>query len=493
MSSFIDYFKIQDKNGKKTKYIPNRAQLDYREKCKQNKKILVLKARQLGITTETKLDDLDKMLSRSDFSCISITHKLDDSQKIFEKIHYAFNMLPSVIRDAYLVRYSGRTELEFGLGNSKAHVSVSARSQTYQKVHVSEFAFFDKQQVQETRTGTFEAVPKEGQIIIESTGRGQNHFKEMWDEAVEMTEQGKPDWLPLFYNWTWEEGYSMEVPENYNLKKEYAKLIDAYGLISDIQEKFHLTNEQLYWYIKKATDLKEFIKQEYPTTPREAFIASSHSFFDLEIVDQIKTIEPTGELGQYPFIVDIFKKPDPKKSYAIGVDTSNGEGQGDSSTIEVICIEDLEEVASFESKSISPKKLAELSVGVAEFYNHGFLVPENNNVGFYTTNEIIDQYSWIYKEEVQNRTIERTTDKYGFNTNTKTRPQMIHAFKEVFESGLLIINSHRVKSQMMTFVTKDNGKVEHEDGKHDDSLFALMLAFMGREQTKYSMVLFSGK
>ena len=70
----------------------------------------------------------------------------------------------------------------------------------------------------------------------------------------------------------------------------------------------------------------------------------------------------------------------------------------------------------------------------------------------------------------------RETKKLGWSTNVKTRDLMIDDYLVAFEEGSLTIHSPYSVDEMRTFVRKENGKREHATGKHDDALFAQMIA-----------------
>jgi len=52
---------------------------------------------------------------------------------------------------------------------------------------------------------------------------------------------------------------------------------------------------------------------------------------------------------------------------------------------------------------------------------------------------------------------------------------------EIVENRNIEINSGHIVSQLKTFVRKENGRREHEDGRHDDNIFSLSLAIQGKK------------
>lgn len=138
------------------------------------------------------------------------------------------------------------------------------RSDTLTNVHASELAFWPGA-IAETYTGLMQAVPatKDSMVIIESTAKGFNFFKEMWDDAV----AGRNDYVPFFAAWFEMDEYRREW-HGEELTEEEEALKAAFGL----------DNEQLMWrrwcIRNNCNNDMDLFHQEYPSTPEEAFIAT---------------------------------------------------------------------------------------------------------------------------------------------------------------------------------------------------------------------------
>ena len=98
---------------------------------------IILKARQLGITTFFCLLYLDDVIF-SGYDAGLIAHTREAAEKIFDtKIRYAWDNLPESIRREYQVNSDSARELQFKLGNtiSSIYVGTSLRSGTVQRLH----------------------------------------------------------------------------------------------------------------------------------------------------------------------------------------------------------------------------------------------------------------------------------------------------------------------------------------------------------------------
>lgn len=261
------YF-IKDKQGRKVKFRFNWAQEAlYSGMWYLN---IVLKARQLGMTTFIQMFMLDTCLFNSNVNSGVIAHTRDDAQKFFkDKIKFAYDNLPQAIRDERPATNDSAGELMFSNGSS-IRVGTSLRSGTLQYLHVSEFGkvcakFPDK--AEEIITGALNTVAAGQFVYIESTAEGDyGHFYDMCmqclsDIGEELTEL---DYKLFFFPWYEHPGYridaSIQIPQDL---ETYFEELES----QDIK----LDSKQKAWYSKKRATQKGKMKQEYPSTCSEAF------------------------------------------------------------------------------------------------------------------------------------------------------------------------------------------------------------------------------
>ena len=127
---------ITDKEGKPTRFRMTPEQREYFEGI--HTRNIILKARQLGFTTEVCIIQLDAALFES-AKCALIAHTLNDAKRLFrEKVKYAYDKLPKEIRAANPASNDSSGELVFKKGGS-LYVSTSFRGGTLRYLHVSEF------------------------------------------------------------------------------------------------------------------------------------------------------------------------------------------------------------------------------------------------------------------------------------------------------------------------------------------------------------------
>ncbi len=237
---------------------------------------IILKARQLGITTFCAILFLDKALFNSGVSCGIIADTEESAKYIFRKIKFAYDCLPEPLKALLEAKVDSAKELTFS-NNSLIRVGTSLRSATFQFLLVSEFgkvAAEDIKRANEILTGSLNTVASGSCVFIESTARGrEGAFYNMCVEAQKMRDSGKPltplDYRFHFLPW-WRHGEyclhtSQNIPED--LIKYFTELQEVHSI--------KITPAQMSWYASKHKTQSDDMLREYPSTAEEAFQANN--------------------------------------------------------------------------------------------------------------------------------------------------------------------------------------------------------------------------
>jgi len=269
-------YKIKDKNGKIINLKLNQAQKYLFENYTYRN--IILKARQLGFTTFIDVFFFDDCLFNKNITTGIIAHNLEDANKIFKnKVKFVYENLPDEIKSVVKATTDRAGEMIFSNGSSIS-VSTSFRSGTLQRLHISELAKISlkyPQKAEEIMTGAVEAVSEDGIIFIESTSEGSGGiFFDIYEKANKISmqnrERHKLEYKDFFYPWYFDEKYKAD--KSFYMDK--FEEIDYKKYFNELESKnIKLTIEQKAWYCLKCNALKEKMKQEYPTTPEEAFSA----------------------------------------------------------------------------------------------------------------------------------------------------------------------------------------------------------------------------
>lgn len=270
---------IIDKNGNKTLFQLNWAQKKlYQDMWYCN---LILKARQLGISTFVCLLFLDRCLFNSNLHAGIIAHTREDAEVMFRRVKFAYDSLPEELKALRSVNTDNARELQLSNG-STLRVGTSMRSSTLQLLHISEFGkicakFPDK--AREIVTGSLNALAPGQYVFIESTAEGrEGYFFQMCKEARAIKDSEKKltplDFRFHFFPWHAHKSYRID-SKDVAVPKHYSDYFNALeGIISS-----QLDEEQRAWYVKRASTQGEDMKREFPSTPDEAFEASNEGLY----------------------------------------------------------------------------------------------------------------------------------------------------------------------------------------------------------------------
>lgn len=459
-------YKIVDKDSNLVVFNKNTIQARFdREKHNRN---LILKARQQGFTTYECIDGLDDVLFNRNFTMVIIAHEDRAVKTIFKKIRRAWDEFNPDLKQFLnlVVNTDSANELSFNNG-SVIRVALSSRSDTVNRLHISEFGKICAKypgKAEEIITGAFPSVPAGGRIDIESTAEGElgefyDMFWEYWGKEPETDRDFKAFFFPWFGN-----------PE-YKLQSKVTLPND----IIDLQVKFGLTTEQVTWYYYEKRVQKNKMPQEYPSTPEEAFISSGLSFFDATVLGNIQTKEGK-KIGDWTYYYDYT----PGHRYVLGCDVAEGVGR-DSSTCVVLDVTKLvtRVVAEFESNRIPPDLLAYEVANGGTRYGNCLVAVERNNHGHTTLSKLKEIYHNIYMEEKFDNLLNRKTKKLGWLTTLSTKPKMLSELcTAVNESDIEIISPFILK-EMRTYQSDDLNRVKMDEKqtKHWDLLMALAIAY----------------
>jgi hypothetical protein len=135
-------------------------------------------------------------------------------------------------------------------------------------------------------------------------------------------------------------------------------------------------------------------------------------------------------------------------------------------------------VAEYRGK-LPPDKFAQVLAEAGRRYNNALLCPENNSYGYAVIMKLVEMdYRNLYFVNEKDRYgfLYGTKDlgKIGFQTNVKTRSQILTKLEEVLRTKQVVCKSARLYAELKTFVWK-NGKAQAQKGQNDDLIMALAI------------------
>lgn len=270
-------YRIIDRTGNSIPFKMNSVQADVCA-CTHKRK-LILKARQLGMSTYAILSILDDAIFHRNQACGIVSYSLEHAQHIFKRIiGHALDTFLADLKPWLVITSRSAHEISFGNG-SFLRVDTSLRGGAYTNILVSEFGKTCARsplKAEEVVTGTIQAVPLTGRVTIESTAEGNEGFyASMVHQASQRGNDNlsELDYHLFFYPWFREPSYVMAQKVTQDTKQA-----DYFSRIQKESDCI-LSTEQRNWYCHQQSLLGDKIRQEFPSTVGEAFLSSSDAYY----------------------------------------------------------------------------------------------------------------------------------------------------------------------------------------------------------------------
>lgn len=218
-------------------------------------------------------------------------------------------------------------------------------------------------------------------------------------------------------------------------------------------------------------------------------IAAGSAFFDRVIIDRL--IKQCVEKKEDKAGFWIWNNYLPSHRYAIGGDTSMGQGRDANASVLIdFTAKPARQTGSYANNEIPPDQFAYELKREGDMYGTCLLAPEVNAQSggvCLTTLKMIYDIGKIYRRRDDQKAMNTLVDKLGWETNAKTKHDILFGLKNAVENGLLLIQDIRILREMrsFTFADADNYGYSASDlsTNHFDLLIACAIAW---EMRKYA-------
>ena len=420
----------------------------------ENRYNIILKSRQLGISTLSAGYSLWLMLFNPDKNILVIAKDKDTAKNLVTKVRIMYSNLPQWLK----TQVTEDNKLSLVLKNGSqikavAATSEAGRSEALSLLVIDEAAFIEK--IDSIWTAAQQTLATGGDCIALSTPNGVgNWFHQQWLGA----DDGTNHFNPIKLHWTCH-------PDRDEIwRKEQDKVLGPSHAAQECDADFLTSGESvvdpqiLQWY--KETMIKE----------------------------------PVEKIGMDRNLW-VWTQPDYSKEYIVVADVARGDGS-DYSACQVFEVEDMEQVAEYKGQ-LSTTDYGNFLIELATKYNDALLVVENNNIGWATIQTIIDrEYKNLFYQSKDLKVVDvehnvsnkyRTQDRNmvpGFSTTAKTRPLVIAKMEEYTREKLVKLNSSRLIEELFVFIYKTglvNSKAEAMRGYNDDLVMSYSIALWVRD------------
>jgi hypothetical protein len=417
---------------------------------KDNRYNIILKSRQLGISTLTAGYALWKMIFRSDFNVLVIATKQDVAKNLVTKVRVMNENLPNWLKGKTLE--DNKLSLRYANGSQIKAISSkgdAGRSEALSLLIFDEAAFIDR--IDEIWTAAQQTLATGGDCIALSTPNGVgNWFHRMWVDA-----EAGGEFNTIKLHWT------VHPDRDEDWRTKQTQLLGEKGAAQECDCDF---------------------------------ISSGHTVVDGSILQwyaDTHVKDPIEKRG-----VDsnfwIWEYANYNKSYMVVADVARGDST-DYSAFHVFDIEACHQVAEYKGK-IGTTEYGNMLIAVATEYNNALLVIENANIGWASIQVALDKgYSNLYysykqdgyvDEDVQLRKGYDLKSKSktvpGFSMTSRTRPLVISKLETYFRDKTPLVHSKRLIDELFTFIWLGH-RAEASRGYNDDLVMSFSTGLWMRD------------
>ena len=450
-SYFINQFcTIQHPQRGKIKFKLYPFQFDVLDEYQNNDYNVILKSRQLGISTLSAAYSLWMMLFQNDKNILVIATTKDTAKNLITKVRVMYEALPAWLKTAIVE--NNKLSLVFKNGSQiKAIASneSAGRSEALSLLILDEAAFIEKIDV--IWTAAQQTLATGGRCLAISTPNGVgNWFHKTWVDAKD----GLNKFNTVKLHWT------AHPERNEDWRREQDRILGPSQAAQECDADF---------------------------------LSSGRSVVDPAILEWYKEnacCEPAEKSG-FDRNLWIWNYPDYSKKYLICADVARGDGT-DYSAAQVFDLEEMEQVAEYKGQ-LGTTEFGNFLIELATKYNDALLVVENNNIGWATLQTIIDRgYENLFYQEKNHLVVDEDmnqTNRYrnidknkvpGFTTTMKTKPLVVAKMEEYTREKMVKLKSMRLIDELFVFIYKNN-KTEALDGYNDDLVMSYSILLWIRD------------
>ncbi len=452
--------RIRGRDGQSVPLVANRVQREFEKRRGQSN--IVLKARQLGISTWIAARFFLKTALIPGTLTVQVAHTQEAAESLFQMVHRFYRQLPQDTLVPLRTARANVRQLVFPAIDSEYRVETAGdknagRGLTITNLHCSEVARWPGN-AEEVLQGMRASLSPRGELVLESTPMGASGcFWNTWQSASDA------GMVQHFFPWWWEEAYTAEAVDEETLTAEERALSKTHSL----------SLAQIGYRRRIRANYRDLARQEYAETAHECFLASGDCYFDTAAIDQRLTQMQEPLLTRLAGRLQIWYPPQAGRRYIVALDPAGGGSQGDYSVAQVIDAQTALQCAELQMHCTA-LELAQEVARLAREYGDALVAVERNNHGAAVIAFLhsVCGYRHLYQQDGQD----------GWLTTTISRPRMLANMASALVETPAVFMSRRLLMECRSFVRRENGRVEAQAGEHDDCVLAMAIALAVRAE-----------
>lgn len=445
---FFEMLRIKHKQEQAfVPFQPNPAQLALLDLLDKSNRVIVIKARQLGVSTAVRAWQFHQAFISPRPTNFAVLSFHDRSARNLRRMDRRWlSELPRLLQRELAVDSASDTvfsDTQAGISSFTTGGRGGTRSFEFTGAHLSEFAFYtDADEVLAQSMSTV----GDGPLIIESTVNAPG-------DAFHRLIEGAPEngWTVFSYWWWQHAPYRDDnLPEAWELDDEELAQQDRYGL----------DDAQLWWRRQQigTLGLGKF-RREYPGCMDDAFLSRDSTYFDAADLDSIEEV-------WFDTAHRELEKPEHDVGYVMGVDVGGGVGN-DYSAMVVVSLASLQPVYIERDNRLAPHEWAQRVAVTAQRYNNALVLCESNNHGHVVLREL---------DRLRYRRLWGDVNGKPWVTTAKSKLDAYDTLREHIKARIIFALD---QSTLMELRSIEILKVTPEapSGLHDDLSMAMALAY----------------
>jgi hypothetical protein len=418
----------------------------------ESRQLIILKARQLGLTWLCLAYALWRMIFYPIATIGIFSRREEDAKELLDKrLKGMYERLPAWMKAASVID-NNKTNWQLSTGSSAmAFATNGGRQYTFSLVMVDEADF--QPDLPGLLTAVKPTIDAGGRMwLISSVNKDlpESRFKKIYRTAKTGSEQ----WRHIFLSWQSRPG---RTPNWYEQQK--IECMATTGALDDLH-------------------------QEYPATDTEALAPRSldKRISPMWIEACYEEMEPL-DISDAPAIVglEVYAPPQPTRQYVIGCDPAEGNPNSDDSALTVLDFATGEECAVLAGK-FEPSTFGSHIAAMSAYYNHAPAMIERNNHGHAVL-------QWVGEHARRVRLLQGHDDKPGWMSSKLGKALLYTECADHFRlnaiDGTKILHSFGSYHQLASI---EGNSLRAPDGMHDDRADSYALAQVGRAQSVQQQV-----
>jgi hypothetical protein len=494
------------------------------EKARRPLRLYILKSRRVGSSTMVTYRHFVHAWAHNNLYALVLAQLEERSEELVSRVKFCYAALAPELRIPLC--QDNKYGMQFKDTLSKITIASArnldaARGPTYQRLILTEFAYYKKAREVLTEFLQPMVFDPSTEAIIETTGRGYgSDAHDLWQRS----RAGKSAFRAEFMAWQDDPECTYEFENDKDRDCRLAEAFDYEPRLKDRMQTYKLTPGNIYYsyiILKNVIDgdwAKYLI--DYPCDEHEPWQSRQLSYFGTENVNRLRIatsefpyqyrVFPEGMAidETIPDKIDSFEKlervdrldenadrpffkvwayPRSNSEYVGSGDSSEGLQGGDFSSTFIIDMYTFEQMCEFHGK-VRPDQHGYVMAMLGNIYNQALLAPEINPPGNVTFMTLSSCYNNIYRYKhpyMDNVNASKNATRHlAWQTNTTSRPTMLALGKRVAEdlandrlrmAG--IIKSRELVNEMGTFSPDEGtGKPEAIPGANDDRVMSWCIA-----------------